>query len=387
MSVPPLAAPALVFFCNAFLYINLFSKLPELVDRLGIDKGMLGLSFLAGTVGTFIALPFAGRITQWLSPRIAASILLPGIAVIILIAFVVPFYWAFVLCLLAFGICRTILEVAQNLMATQIEADTGKHVLSRSHGFWSVGLLGGSLFSGLMSSLAVASWAQMGLAALTVLALMGLMLRISPKGGTTAASDRSVRGRFFAVPDRAILLVCAMMFGIAVTEGAIYDWAAFYIQQVLHADPAAVGILFSFFTVGMGATRMGGDALRARFRAPTILRCSAASAFAGILLLLTAPNLYFAALGLTLIGCGVAINAPLAVNTAARLGSRSPSENLAALSMVNTFAFLGVPAGLGFVAEHAGLRFAFALLLAPLILSFTLAPITGLRGGRDQAKG
>jgi putative effector of murein hydrolase LrgA (UPF0299 family) len=80
-----------------------------------------------------------------------------------------------------------------------------------------------------------------------------------------------------------------------------------------------------------------------------------------------------------LIGCGVAINAPLAVATAARIGSRSPSENLAALSMVNTLAFLAVPASLGFVSDQFGLKFAFALLLVPLIVSFALAPITGTR--------
>jgi len=374
--IPPLAAPALIFFCNALLYISLFSRLPGLVERLGIDKSLFGLSLLGGTLGTFLALPFAARFVQRLTPRVAASVLLLAIAVIQVIAFSVSAYWAFVLCLIGFGYCRTMLEVAQNMVATQMEADTGQHVMARSHGFWSVGLLAGALLSGVMGGLGISTWLHMILVGLIVLVLVGLLLRIAPKTLTVGLPKP---GRFFTLPDRAILLVCAMMFGIAVTEGAIYDWAAFYIEQVLAADPAAVGILFSCFTIGMGATRMVGDALRARFPAPMIVRCSVVSAFAGLLVLLSAPNLYVAAIGLTLIGSGVALNAPLAMGTAARIGARSPSENLAAMSMVNTFAFLGIPASLGFVSDHFGLKIAFALLLLPLVASFFLAPITGVR--------
>lgn len=373
VSLPPLAAPALIFFCNAFLYISMFSRLPGLVEQLGIDKSLLGLSLIGGTLGTFIALPYASRIVLRLTPSVAAAILLAVIAIVQIIAFSLSAYWAFVLCLLAFGACRTVLEVAQNLLATQIEAETGKHVMSRSHGFWSVGLLGGSLFSGLLSGLGTTMWLHMLMAALIVLALVGIMLTQAPRT-LRVPSPRS--GKFFALPDRAILLVCAMMFGVAITEGAIYDWAAFYIEQVLLAEPAAVGILFSCFTIGMGATRMVGDGLRARFAASNIVRCSVLSAALGLVVLLWSPNLYGAAIGLTLIGAGIALNAPLAMGTAARIGSRSPSENLAAMSMVNTFAFLGVPASLGFVSDHFGLRIAFGLLLIPLVVSFALAPIT-----------
>lgn len=374
--MPVLAAPALIFFANAFLYISMFSRLPGLVEQLGINKGLLGLSLLGGAVGTFCALPFASRVVQSLTPRIAAALLLTTIAVIQILAFSTSAYWVFVVCLICFGACRTILEVAQNVVAMQIETGTGKHVMARSHGFWSVGLLAGSLFSGLVTALGAAMWLHMVLAAAIVLLLVGLMLHVAPRTVTVALPGRR---NFFAMPDRAILLVCAMMFGIAITEGAIYDWAAFYIEQVLLAEPAAVGILFSCFTVGMGATRMVGDGLRARFLAPQIVRLSVLTTALGLLVLLWSPNLYVAATALVLVGAGVALNAPLAMGAAARLGRGSPSENLAAMSMVNTFAFLGVPATIGFIAEHLGLKVAFALPLLPLIVSFALAPITGVR--------
>lgn len=380
MKIPPLAAPALIFFCNAFLFISLFSRLPGLTVQLQIDKSLLGLSLLGATGGTFLALPVASRVVQRLTPRITAGLMLPSIALVLLVAFSVTQYWAFVLCLVAFGYCRTLLDVAQNLVAAQIENDTGEHVIARSHGFWSVGLLGGSLFSGLMGGLGVNATLHMLLAGLVALPLVAAMVKVAPK--TMSVVPNQKRG--IVLPDRAILLVCAMMFGIAVTEGAIYDWGAFYIEQVLDADPAAVGLLFSCFTIGMGATRMIGDMLRARFPAPTLLRGSALTVFAGILVLLWSPSLWVAALALGMIGCGVALNAPLAITTAARIGTRSAPENLAALSFVSTLAFLGVPASLGFVADHFGLKIAFAVLLVPLMLTFALAPITGTRRAQLQ---
>lgn len=88
--MPALAAPALIFFSNALLYITLFTRLPALQASLGVDKAVLGVSMLGITAGTFLALPLAGRITRILTPRIAAIALLSLLACLLPLASLVP---------------------------------------------------------------------------------------------------------------------------------------------------------------------------------------------------------------------------------------------------------------------------------------------------------
>jgi fucose permease len=172
-----------------------------------------------------------------------------------------------------------------------------------------------------------------------------------------------------------IILICLMVFGIGISEGAIYDWGIFYLREVLQADAATAGVLYAGFTVGMGATRLVGDRLREMFSAAALVRGSAACVALGIILLLLAGNLAIAALALFAIGCGVALGFPLAVATTIERGQGSVADNLAALALTLLLANIGVPPLLGFVAEHASLSISFAVLLPFLGLSFIMAPV------------
>ncbi len=72
-----LLPPALLYFSNAILFISLFTRLPAIQASMGIDKAALGLALLSAPVGTFLALPLAGRINDRLSPRLTALVTLP----------------------------------------------------------------------------------------------------------------------------------------------------------------------------------------------------------------------------------------------------------------------------------------------------------------------
>ncbi|MGN7293672.1 MFS transporter [Rhizobium sp. SAFR-030] len=371
--MPILAPPALLFFCNALLFVSLFTRLPAIQDGMGIDKAMLGLALLGAPAGTFLALPIAGRVTTALTPRVTAPLMLAIAALITPILTIVP-AWAFFLCFLLFGFFRTILDVSANMIATGIESRTGRKVLSRSHGFWSIGLLVGSLVSGFLAARGVSPFQHQLGAALVVVVACLVVLRIAPVEPRTA-DQAGTRRQVFVMPDRMIILICLMVFGIGISEGAIYDWGIFYLREVLQADAATAGVLYAGFTVGMGATRLVGDRLREMFSAAALVRGSAACVALGIILLLLAGNLAIAALALFAIGCGVALGFPLAVATTIERGQGSVADNLAALALTLLLANIGVPPLLGFVAEHASLSISFAVLLPFLGLSFIMAPV------------
>ena len=170
-----------------------------------------------------------------------------------------------------------------------------------------------------------------------------------------------------------------MTVGIGLTEGTVYDWSIFYMQDVIGSAPSTAGYVFAAFTIGMGVTRMMGDGLRMRFSNTTLVRGNVLMCACGIAVLLMSSGPIQAGLALAMLGAGVALNAPISVSVVSHLPGRSTAENMAALSMVALIATFGVPALFGFVAEAVGLRIVFAALLPILTVGFLLAPVAGRR--------
>lgn len=367
-----LLPPALLYFSNAILFISLFTRLPSIQEAMQIDKAVLGLTLLSAPVGTFLALPIAGRITDRLTPRLTAVTMLPVCALLTPLLTVLPLP-GFVACFFLFGFFRTIFDVSANMISAGIENRTGVKVLSRSHGFWSVGLLVGSLTSGFLAEEGISPTVQQTMAAaLAILACLAVFL-LTPADPPPVPTVK--RRSAYVMPDRTVMLICVMVLGLCVVEGAVYDWGIFFLREELGADPALAGMLYAAFTIGMGATRMAGDTLRDRFGAVALIRLSAVIVAFGIVLLISTPSYMLAGTALFLIGCGIALAFPLAVATTIALGKGKPSENLAALALTLMLSTIGVPPLLGFVAEHLSLAATFIVLLPCVLVSFLMAPV------------
>ncbi|WP_162758834.1 MFS transporter [Rhizobium cremeum] len=382
-SMPILAPPALIFFCNSVLFISLFTRLPNIQAAMQVNKATLGLALLGGALGTVLALPIAGRVNNRFSPRRTAALSLMILSVVTPLLAMVP-YAGFVVCFVFFAFIRTMLDVAQNMISTGIEQSSGVKVISRSHGFWSVGLLLGTMASGWAAGQGMTPFAHLAVIGLLVFACALIVLRITPDAMSAQAKSGSAAPVFIR-PTRAILLVALMLFGLAIIEGAIYDWGMFLIRERVTTDPARAGLLFAFFTIGMGATRLAGDWLRGIFRPSLLLRASAVLVAVGLGIILNFENEWLAAIALALIGCGVAFNYPLAVSTVISMRSvNSPAENLAALSMVMLVATIGVPPLLGSIAELYGISTSFVAILPLTLLAFLMAPVSEGRGLRED---
>jgi MFS family permease len=375
-----LLPPALLYFSNAILFISLFTRLPAIQASMGIDKAMLGLAILCAPVGTFLALPLAGRINDRLTPRLTALIMLPVVAALSPTLTILPVE-GFAFCFLLFGFFRTIFDVAANMISANIEHRSGIKVIARSHGFWSVGLLTGSLCSGFLAEKGVTPFSQQVMAACVTFAACAFVYWVTPQDPPAAVVLNRKRA-VYVLPDRTIILICVMVFGLCIVEGAIYDWGTFFLREQLKADPAIAGILYATFTVGMGLTRLCGDMLREHFGPVVLVRGSAVSVTAGIALMVTTPSLTLAGVALFLIGCGIALAYPLAVSTTITLGKGQPSENLAALGLTLMLSTIGVPPLLGFIAEQVNLVATFVVLLPFVCMSFIMAPVADGRNIR-----
>jgi len=169
------------------------------------------------------------------------------------------------------------------------------------------------------------------------------------------------------------VLLAVLCFLVMITEGAMADWSGLYLRQDLGSSVALAALAYSFFTAGMTAGRLLGDAINARIGPVALLRGGAllTGIPLGALLLIGQPAVALA--GLFLVGLGVANGVPLMFSAAGRQPDTPPGPGIAAVSSMGSLGFLAGPPAIGFLADATSLPWALALLIGGAIVVFALA--------------
>jgi MFS family permease len=358
-------------------------RIPEVQAGLGLDARGLAFALAGMPVGILLTLPFAGSLVARLGPRRMMQWLLPVFA-----AFVVLPAWSaspvhLFVSLLMLGSAMSLLELAMNVEADRIEKAVGAHIMNMCHGFWSLGMLGGSVIGSGLSQLAVPpGW--------SVLLVSGAMLPCAfwaasqlPAFHTDARQQDTVSSSRF--PSAALLGIAFFVFGITLTEGAIADWSAVFLHDVFSATGAAAGLGYIAFAAMLTLMRFKGDALKMRYSAVRLARASCLIALAGIAIVCLSPVLGVATFGFALVGIGAAVGFPLAVSAAAQLTDRPVASSVAIVSFVALIGFLAGPVLIGTTAHYLGMRSGLSVLAPILLVSFVLAAWLSPRAAIEKA--
>jgi MFS family permease len=230
----------------------------------------------------------------------------------------------------------------------------------------------GSLLGSALAAAGIeAKWAILAVAAATFV-IGPLAGRMVPDYGPDALPDGGRKSGGFRLPDPALLGVCLFVFGITMTEGAMADWSAVFLRDVMGAG-AEAGIGYTVFALLVAAGRFGGDRAKSRIGATLLARFSVALALLGIGILAIAPGLPVALVGFGIVGLGVSVGFPLAVTAAADLDPARAATNVATLSFIALCGFLVGPPLIGFIGQQVELRAGIAALLPILVVSFVLS--------------
>ncbi len=378
------AAIFTVFFVESAVLGSWIPRIPDIKAQLQLSDFDLGLCLLSMPLGTLFGLMVAGRFLGRFGLRKGCQVFLPLWAgLFMLVAFATNAY-ELAGFLLICGLSVGLIEVAMNTKADQMETSLSKRIMSRCHGFWSLGSMAGALLGGTFAHFGVSVIGHF-IIVLPLLALLGWYAASALPEDTeseeltvnyAAPNDSHTDEKsepFLSLPSSAILLLCIMPMGAMVIEGAFIDWSAVFMRSELQASPLTISVAYSFFAVVMAIVRLSGDSIAERFGDFNVMRISGLAASAGIALFAMAPNVTVAFLGAALSGMGVAIVYPLAVTAAARRSSGTAAENVAALTMVSFSAFLLAPPLIGFASEAFGLRWALLALMPIAFTTFLLA--------------
>ncbi len=358
-----------IFFANGAGFASWVSRIPSVRQALGLSDGELGMALFALGAGALVAFPLAGRGCAVLGARtltLACSLLycflLPHPTLVGLLP-------SLALALFALGAASGAMDVAMNVLAAEVEAALRRPIMSSLHGLWSAGGLAGAAFGGLMARLEVPpAWHLGGVAlllALTVVAARRWLPRTE-----TAAPAAAPR---FARPDAAMAGLGGIVFCSFLIEGAMADWSAVFLHEVLGASAAVAALGYAAFSLAMMGVRFAGDAMVARLGPVAPLRAANAMAAAGLAAALWSGNVAATLLAFALVGLGVATVAPLVFGAAARRARRGPGHGIAAMATVGYGGFLLGPPAIGWIAEATSLRLALSLLA---VLAAAIALLT-----------
>jgi len=373
-----------IFFLQPIALGAWLPHIPGVQTNLGLSNSELAIALIGAPIGTLSTLLIAGKVANWLGARLITMIFYPAFLICMMSPFVAVSQWTLMAALVLVGCTLSLVELGLNVLADEYEKQTGKKVMSKAHGFWSFGLLVGTLIG------SAVAWAGLnplyaGLAIAVVVQVIAYpIIQGLPIVEKTAEAEEAAKGGF-RLPHPILLGVCLFTFGTTLIEGAMADWAAVYLRDTFSANPGLAGLGMSVFALCVASTRLIGDRLRQLATPGQLGQGLALIGLGGVALIWFAPNAMVALLGLGTLGIGVALAFPLGVTAASAAPGKSPASNVAVLSFLALLGFLVGPLTIGPVADLYDIRTGLMVTGPMLVVSFIMATFL-TRAERSEAE-
>ena len=359
----------LVFTCNSLLFGSWITRIPDVKDSLGLSEAELGLALLGAPIGALMIMPISGWIIARLQMGrtvIFGSILHAASLPLLVVA---DSFWMLVGALVIFGYTNAIMDISMNAASAVIERKLKKPIMSTCHGMWSIGaMIGagvGSLFVGYETA---------PLTHLTLVVAAIVVILITVSGALFGIREtRNLGDKVFAFPKGVLLLLAFLAFCILIGEGAIADWSAVYMKEVIQSDPFLTGIAYSGFALLMTVGRLSGDALIPKFGKQKLLFFGSLIASIGLAMAIIFQQQYVVIAGFSLAGLGFSCLVPVLFISAANVPGYTSGTGIAAVTTVGYAGFLVGPPFIGLLAEYYSLTVGLCFVLFSILLVSVLS--------------
>ncbi len=367
-------AVAISFFLNGFAFASWVSRIPEARHELSLTNGALGLLLLTISFGSVLALPSSGALVNRFG---AANVVRTGISLdalgLVLVSLGAGLFGSVALTamgLFVYGLGVGVWDVGMNIEGAAVERLLRRTIMPRFHAGFSFGTVTGAAVGAVTTGVGLPLEVHL-ISVAVVLATVGLpntgQFLPALDAAATTAGQAPRRSAWAAWLEPRTLLIGAMVFALALTEGTANDWLGLALIDGYDVE-RWVGVAgYTLFVVAMTAGRLVGTAALDRFGRAPVLWSTIAAAAVGLLLIVFGGNALLVVPGIVLWGLGASLGFPVGISAA----SDEEEHAAARVSVVSTIAytaFLGGPPLLGFLADDVGtLRslLAVAVLLAP----------------------
>ena len=341
-----------VFFLTGAGTANWAVRIPAVQGALGLSDGRLGMALLGVSAGAIVAMPIAGRLVAQRGSRPVTA----GAAVAFALALMLPAlastFAALIAALVVLGLANGVLDVAMNAQAAAVQKHYRQPIMGRIHAFYSLGGLVGAVIGGRIASFGVGPAPHLAVVGLVI----GIGACTAVSGMLPAHTDAAPGHQFVAGQMRALRVMSVLAFCVLFGEGAMMNWSAVYLRNVIRTGPGMAAAGFASFSLLMATGRFVGDTLTSRLGPERLTRIGGTIAVLGVVVVLAVPHPVAVILGFGAVGAGLSIIFPIVLAASARTPGVVPGAAIAMVSMCGYAGLLAGPPLIGAVANAFTLR-------------------------------
>lgn len=367
-------APAWVFASLNIMIGTWVLYIPRIKDSLGLDDGEIGIALFFLGLGTLTSLTFASKIIKGLGVGKSTIFGICLFALLFLFPLMAPSYMLLCAALYFVGVASCFTDIAMNALVSDIETEDEVHIMSSSHGFFSIG---GAIAAGvgyfIIDQIQMPVYHIAGAAVFVI--VTNLILASNYIQIKTPVDDS--HGKINLGLLKPLFGLTIIGFIIMGSEGAIEQWSKLFLEDIVQVPSEKLaGMGFLMFSLFMAIGRFLGDGVSKRFGAIKIIIAGCVLALLGYGLVLTAST-YMSIAGFAIIGLGFSVVIPELLRLAGKTKGISSADGISFVAGAGFVGFLASPPLMGFFADFSSLRLSFMVLggatLLALIAAITLS--------------
>jgi len=361
-------ASAFLYCCFSLIFSTWVTYIPTIAEKIGITECRIGKAIFFSALGAF----FMIRICRHFIDKVGVG----RYTYFSLIAYCIFFYGPFLaynyetLCisLFFFGMASSSYSISLNTLTATIERQDKVYIMSRSHGFWSMGGMIGAATGSLIAVLLHNPILHVSIVAAIILLIQTkLRHHYYSRKGEPQIIEKHKRTNL-----KPLYIIAAVGLVMMVSEGAIADWSALYLKKIILLNLKYIGFGYSAFSLAMMLGRFTGDSLSKRLGSWQLIMYSGLIGILGFLLVLIL-NPVASILGFFIVGLGFSVVVPEVYRLASNVNGVKTADGVSFVAATSNIGFLVGPVLLGFIAELKSLHLSYMVLTVFVSFAFFIA--------------
>lgn len=359
---------ALFYLALSFLFSTWITYIPYVCEKLQLSEGRFGGALFFSAVGSFLMIPIAPRLITRFGVGRMSLIGLIYFSISTLLPILAFDYVTLCVGLFLLGSGSCLFNISINALTGTIEKGDDVMIMSGSHGFFSAGGMIGASLGGFVAAKLDNPLLHYGIVILFFISLQLYSRKYYWNiKGAAKHHERVVFSAF-----KPLFLVAFIGLIMMVAEGAIADWSALYLKNVVLVHETLLGFGYGAFALFMTVGRFLGDWVSHKYGSWQIISGGTLFSLFGFALVLTAYPVSVI-LGFAVVGLGFSAIVPEIFRIASKTHSLPTSAGVSFIAGASNVGFLIGPVLLGFLAELRSLRFSYLALTGFVFVAVVLS--------------
>jgi MFS family permease len=368
----------IIFVLFAVQIMSWVPRFPEIKANLALSNGEFGTYLSLGSVGAVVAMLSSGHLVQKYGSR--RVLVLSSLIMCLAIATITHLQSAtlFIVLNMINGAAISAFNIAINAQAFHAQDRAGEMIISKQHGYWTIGALATAVLSGALVDVVSIAGHISTLSAISFVAIYFFISKLGPELIKPSVNENDdFRILDLLTSFRLDVLVASAFACAIIIEFVTADWSAIYTKETVGVNGSLATIPYIASLIAMIIGRLGIHVVTRRVPLESMVKIGSIVGGVGFIGFITASNMLVdvsktasficAVLGFAIGGLGSSFLSPTLFTAA---NARSPQHSaivVGQMGVVNAILILIIKTIIAWTAQFTG-SIAIALIIPGLML-------------------